>query len=62
MVTVVGEPNVLRDTAVSPSASAASDYTSALLLRGGTSGETLAAGQGTVLERFLPGGAFFPRL
>ena len=39
-VPVVGEPDVLRATAVSPSASAASDFASVPLIRGGASGET----------------------
>lgn len=39
-VPVVGEPDVLRATAVSPSASAASDFASVPLVRGGASGET----------------------
>ena len=39
-VPVVGEPDVLRATAVSPSASAVSDFASIPLVRGGASGET----------------------
>ena len=39
-VPVVGEPDVLRATAVSPSASAASDFAAIPLVRGGASGET----------------------